>query len=694
MRYFTVGDPGGAAADRLRPVSRAHHVGFEGQGPLADVRILTVMLLLTLVGVSAQFQPTSQDWAPFEARDDLVTPGDLDGALRVLRFVQVSDAHILDDDAPAPMRVDAFDELFFGTGVSDGAERPQDEYTDEALDAVIRAINALHAEDPLDFIVTTGDNIDNSLENELMRFLDNWEGRLTKVGPFSGAVCLPDGQSTSVDDDDHDVSDACTHLPDHVAANNTPLVEGLPWFSAFGNHDGLIQGNVPIEPSFQEAAAQFGRRFLQQSEFVAMHFDGGASCAASQPAGQLADDFGHGYGFAGERLCDEDPDNDGYYSFGSRGVRFIVLDTVNDSFVTGNENYAGGFNPQTTLGGDILGGYSEGSLDPVQYEWLVSELDRHKDSLVVLLSHHTVTSMFSKHVEGNCGGPNGECLEDLLTAAGYMTGPKLVETLTEYPNVIAWIGGHVHRNHIQPMVRAGAPSPGFWNIETSSIIDMPQESRIIEVWVTADGAKGFFAITPFTHDFHKSRELAMTDDQFDAELAHGEAGDRQVILWFDLPAGVTLVPQSSLPHAMRVEEIAPARMNGSHGSVGQSLDVVLRVTDQVRGVPLSGLRVAATVEHADPQAKNQVLRILEANMTDRGDGTYGLSFTPAEGRVHYVAYRVTDPVGGYPAVNGIMSLDIAGLDEPAAKGKKSPASSIGVLVLTMALLGAARRCSE
>ncbi len=665
-----------------------HHACFQRPWWVPVVRLLPLVLIALLAGASAQFQPPSSDWSPFVVREDLAEAGDLDGALRVARFVQVSDAHVLDDDAPAPMRVDALDEVFFGTGVSDGGERPQDEYTDEALDAVIRAINQVHAEDPLDFVISTGDNVDNNLENELMRFLDNWEGTFTPNGPISGFPCQPDGQSASVDDDANDVSDACTHLPDSVRANNTPLVEGLPWFSAFGNHDGLIQGNVPIQPSFQELAADFGRRFLQQQEFVAMHFDGGRACQDGQPAGGLADDFGHGYGFAADRLCDGDPDNDGYYGFSSRGIRFIVLDTVNDSFVTGNENYVGSFNPETTLGSDLVGGYSEGSVDPAQFAWLQQELARFADSLVILMSHHSVDSMFSSKTEGQCTGPNGECLDDLLTAAGYKTGPDLVEFLSQYPNVIAWLGGHRHLNDVQAKGIPGAPSAGFWNIDTSSIIDLPQESRIIELWVTDNGTKGFLALTPFTHDYALSRELAQTDEQFDAELAYGDPEDRQVLLWFDIPAGVSLVAQPSLPKALRMEVLGPVALNGSHGRVGEDLEIRIHAFDPLSPSPLA-LNASITVMVADPDDQGRVKRVLDGAMQSLGNGTFRANFTPEAPRVHYATIQVQDPSGAYPDLQEMVSLDIAG--EPPAEAQKSPGLAMIWAALGVLLLAAGRR---
>lgn len=293
-------------------------------------------VLLAAALAAGQSQPLAPpDAAGHTQRTDLADAGQVAGSKRVLRFVQVSDAHILDDDAPYPLRQEPLDPYIEAFSAS--AQRPQDEYTDEVLESIVRAINEQHRVDPFQFVINTGDNIDNDLENELMRFLDLYEGTSTTAGPVSGLPCVPDGQSTDVEDASRDVVDRCTSLPESLLAPRTALAPGLPWYSAFGNHDTLIQGNVNPNPQFDDVAAQHGRRLLTQPEYVAMHFPTLDACGGGAPG----DDFGHGYGLAGARLCDDDPDNDGYYSFGLRGVHVIVLDTINDDFVTANENLQG-----------------------------------------------------------------------------------------------------------------------------------------------------------------------------------------------------------------------------------------------------------------------------------------------------------------------------------------------------------------
>ncbi len=651
---------------------------------LAAVAIL-LGLLLTGLG-TAQYQPIQPpDPSLFVAREDLAGAGNLSGAQRILRFVQVSDAHIIDDDAPPPMRSAPLDALF--APITSSAERPQEEYTDEVLNAIVASINGVHRADLLDFVVSTGDNIDNEQENELMRFIDNWEGTFTTKGPISGFDCLPDGQSADLEDDSSDVTAACTHLPEAMAGNNTALAFGLPWYSAFGNHDGLIQGNVPIEPSFQEAAAEFGRYFLDQDEYVAMHFAAGSQCAGGAPAGTILDDYGHGFGYAGDRLCDDDPDNDGYYSFTVRGVHAIVLDTVNDDFVTANENLAGFFNPQLTLGYDLIGGYAEGAVDPDQYAWLEAELAANTDKLVLLFSHHTVNSMFPDEAGGLCGPPG--CLPNLLREAGYKTGDDLIETLTAYPNVAAWIGGHTHQHRIQAKSLEGAASPGFWNVETSSLVDMPQEARVIELWQTADG-KAFLKLERFGHDYQPSLQLAAGDVQFDAEEAAGQDIDQDVLLWVDVPSTVLLEPQPLLPRTLDLRLVQP-ESTGNGTALAEEVQIIVEARDSVTGAGVPGLSAAVTITH-QPGGGGAIATDLDAIQLVEGDapGLYQTPFTPTEAATHFVTVEVAAK-SPYPETRRVFSFPAGEIGAAGGDGEDTPALPLALVLVGLALLAVRRR---
>ncbi|MGB1697595.1 MAG: metallophosphoesterase [Thermoplasmatota archaeon] len=626
------------------------------------VAVVALLMMWTFAGAGGQFQPDPFAPEAFTERTELTEAGTYEGAKRVLRFVQVSDAHILDDDAPYPMRQEILDPYI--TFFSTSAQRPHEEFTDEVLNAAIVTLNQEHAKDPFSFVLNTGDNIDNQQENELMRFLDNWEGTVTLKGPISGLECVPDGPYAPLDDTSNDVTDQCTSLPVEVAQNNTPLAPGLPWYSSFGNHDSLVQGNVPIEPTFQDIAAQSGRFLLDQPSYVRMHFKDAQSCSGGSPAGAPEDDFGHGFGFAADRLCDEDPDNDGYYAFSEAGVRFIVLDTVNDDFVTGNENLQGLFNPQETLGYDLIGGYAEGSVDGEQFAWLQEEIESNTDQLIVITSHHTVNSMFTEIGAAYCA-PGVGCLEDLLEAAGYVTGSELTAYLNTQPHVVAWIGGHTHQHRIQD-------KGTFWNIETSSLIDRPQEARILEVWQS--GEKGFMKLNRFGHDYQLSKDHLATDDQQDA-AQDGTAADQDVLLWFDVPAGVSLTPQPDLPRSLS--------LSFSHTAGLGTQDLALVATDSRTGASVPGLNVTGELFHI---AGQDSITVLPAGtpLVETGNA-YVWNVTIEAARTHVAKIDVTDPAGIYPAATKTFSVAVLG--EEMDEKEESPMPFLGILVLLVALVG-------
>lgn len=660
------------------------------------MRGVVALLALAILAIPAlgQYQPVAAPGVGHVERTDLTEAGSLEGAQRVLRFVQVSDAHILDDDAPYPLRQEPLDP--FITAFSTSAQRPQDEYTDEVLDSIVRGINQQHADDAFQFVLNTGDNIDNDLENELMRFLDLWDGTSTTTGPLSGLQCVPDGQSTGLDDTTHDVTDQCTSLPASLLANRTALAPGLPWYSAFGNHDTLIQGNVNPNPVFDAIAGSFGRKLLLQPDYVALHFRDGPPCSG----GTEADDFGHGYGLAGERLCDANPDNDGYYAFDVNGVRFVVLDTINDDFATANGFAQQFLNTESLVGADIIGGYAEGAVDPAQLAWLRNEVATNGDKLLVVVSHHTVNSMFTNLADGSCA-PGLGCLKDVLDAAGYGTGEGLTAELSQSPNVVAWMGGHTHQHRIEPK---GADAHGFWNIESSSLIDWPQEARVVELWVTADGAKGAWVLTSFGHDFQPSKDLELTDPQR-VPGAAGDPDDQDVILWFDVPAGVQLTPQPVQPRQWSLRMADPAsNATPAAGQVGVPFNVTFTLRDLAGRTLPSTLQAQWTVTHQP--SGGQELSAMDAegplSVEIAADGLSAVlrgHFTPPDATTYYatvtwgVPMRDGDALGFDDVGSQMVSLSVEGPSITLKDGKQTPTPALLAFAAVAAALGlaAARR---
>ncbi|MQX53626.1 metallophosphoesterase [Alcanivorax sediminis] len=487
--------------------------------------------------IPPELQPALR-FAHFVERTELAQAGVLERVKRNLRYMHITDMQLVDDDAPFPMRVGLLDEVFAAT-ISTGGERPQEEYADEIMASLVQVVNLEHQDDPFAFAIHTGDNIDNGLENEAMRYLDLIDGHHTTVGPISGLSCQPDGQSQSTEDFFNDQTFNCTSLPETVVDSVTGFSADLPSFISIGNHDLLVQGNVAIEPSFQELALLYGRHFLHEDELIRMHFADLTPCNG----GSADDDYGHGFGFVDEvRRCDADVENDGYYAFLSGGILHIVLNTVNDDIFQTNE-YTAFLPDESVTGHDLVTGLSEGALDLTQWAWLKSMIEAHSDKLVILYSHHTINSFYSSQFDALCGPPG--CVNDVLSAAGFVGRDEVRAQLDQYPNLLAWIGGHTHQHRITPFLSDS--TDGFWNIETAGLLDLPQENRTIEIWIDEQARKGVIAVDPITHNFELAREIAMTDSQHNAEVAAGEPGDRSALLWFDIEEGITLPAVADTP---------------------------------------------------------------------------------------------------------------------------------------------------
>ena len=64
----------------------------------------------------------------------------------------------------------------------------------------------------------------------------------------------------------------------------------------------------------------------------------------------------------------------------------------------------------------------------------------------------------------------------------YVQREELQETLKSYPNVFANIAGHNHHHAITPI---GEGEHGFWQIQTASLLDYPQQSRVLKSFTKA-----------------------------------------------------------------------------------------------------------------------------------------------------------------------------------------------------------------
>ena len=114
----------------------------------------------------------------------LPQPGTLGKLL--LRFVNLSDSHILDDEASAAITGNVLDPALDVTIGNTSAQRLQEEFTDEVLDAMEARIIQCQASEATAsaFMIATGDLTDNMTLNELRRYVDNLDGEYGAATAF------------------------------------------------------------------------------------------------------------------------------------------------------------------------------------------------------------------------------------------------------------------------------------------------------------------------------------------------------------------------------------------------------------------------------------------------------------------------------------------------------------------------------
>jgi metallophosphoesterase (TIGR03767 family) len=458
---------------------------------------------------------------PHLVRADLLkhVPGDHPGRRRrpVIALGQLTDMHVLDAQSPARVefldRYNDPDSPYAPFLPFQSSYRAQEMLTPHVAEAMVRALRKVRRGPvtrlPLSFSITTGDNVDNTQLNELRWQIDLLDG--VAIRPDSGDLTKYEGVADQVAYDvrywhpDGPPPLGATDLP--TSLHGFPTLPGLldacrapfstdgigmPWLSVFGNHDGLVQGNVPNNPLIEQLATgpakiidlppgtdivllaqqlQAGdpqglqtlfsgpvrlvtpdanRRPLSRTETIAEHFN-----TVGRP---------HGHGYSAWNLAT----SNAYYAFNRGVVRGIVLDTVNP-----------------------FGG-SEGSIDQTQLAWLTGQLQagsRHyldesgnvvrggrHDRLFVIFSHHTIGSM------NNAAG------------VGRVLGPAVRDLLLRFPNAVLWVNGHTHRNTVTPYARpAGAAvGGGFWEVNTAAHIDWPQQARTVEIVDNRNGTLSIF----------------------------------------------------------------------------------------------------------------------------------------------------------------------------------------------------------
>jgi len=405
---------------------------------------------------------------------------------KLLNFFTITDIHIIDKESPA-QGITLFDK-----GGSTSAYSAGMLYSTHVLDAAVQTINALHKEYPFDFGISLGDACNATQYNELRWYIDVLDGKV--ITPSSGA---------------HDGADTIDYQKPYQAAG---LDETIPWYQALGNHDhfwlgflvpndyikqhlvgddiinlgipfidplgadsrgyyqGAIDGSTPYGDiigsgpvsEFTEnpkvSAADPNRRSLSRKEWISEFLT-----TSSTPVGHGFDQSNADTGFA----C---------YSFEPKSdvpIKVIVLDDT-QSDDDPNDPIALGYGAGSY-------GYGHGELDTERYNWLVSELDKGQaeGKLMIIAAHVPI---------GVEPAPSMMCWNPTFEE-------MLIAKLHTYPNLILWLAGHRHYNTVTAFRSPDETRPelGFWEVETSSLKDFPQQLRTFKISRNSDNTISIFA---------------------------------------------------------------------------------------------------------------------------------------------------------------------------------------------------------
>lgn len=130
--------------------------------------------------------------------------------------------------------------------------------------------------------------------------------------------------------------------------------------------------------------------------------------------------------------------------------------------------------------------HGHGYLDARRWAWLQDELAQGQaaNQLMIIAAHIPIAvEPIGSEMEWWQNEPN--------IAPEYRNAVSLadlVKTLQHTPNLLMWIAGHRHVNTVKgfPSGDPSRPEQGFWQVETSSLRDFPQQFRTFEIYLNSD----------------------------------------------------------------------------------------------------------------------------------------------------------------------------------------------------------------
>ncbi len=452
---------------------------------------------------------------PYQKRIDLMPAGytgdNVSNSALFLNFFSFSDIHITDKESPA-------EAIYYGYkwNVLSGYS-PAMLYTTHMLDATVRTINSLHKQKSFDFGLSMGDAINSSQYNELRWFIDVLDGKM--INPDSG---IKDDPNPGPNNDYQD---------EYQAAG---LDNSIKWYQTVGNHDHFWMGMFPADTYvtgkmtgssildlgniFTDPLGLASRGFYMgvidgktiNGEIVGAgpinsftapptvpsdkdrrplllnEWMGEFSKSTSLPAGHGFTPAMAAAGFAN-------------YTFEPKSdlpIKVIVLDNTNS-----------GTQPVTDA-------YGKGFLDKQRYDWLVAELDKGQaEGKLMIISAHIPIK-----IKVDPSTLIGQAM--IWSHDSYKSEDEMLVKLHTYPNLILWTSGHRHISAVtpQPSPDPTKPELGFWEVETPSLREFPQQFRTFQITRNSDNTISIFAadVDPVALDgslVAKARSFAIAANQ-------------------------------------------------------------------------------------------------------------------------------------------------------------------------------------
>ena len=403
---------------------------------------------------------------------------------KLLNFFAFTDIHTTDKESPSQL---IYLQQLIYPGMSKAPYAfmtsiysPVMLYTPHVLDAAIQTVNALHKQEPIDFGISLGDTCNSTQYNELRWYIDVLDGKVIK--PSSGA---------------HAGAATIDYQKPFKAAG---LDKTIPWYQTMGNHDHFWLGSIPVDEALR-------RSYISDTVFA-------SSDVLANPANILKPDYYMGV------LDGSTPYGDIKYTGAVKkfsSAPKVVADPdrrslartewMQEFFKTTSKPAGHGFNlidakkgfscysfvPKANVplkvivlddtqreddGSTDIHGY--GYLDKERWAWLKKELSdgQAKGQLMIIAAH----------IPLKVEKPTSK-MAWWRDAKNAVTEAQLINELQKHPNFILWISGHRHLNTVKAFTSndpLNAPERGFWQVETSSLRDFPQQFRTFQIYLNSD----------------------------------------------------------------------------------------------------------------------------------------------------------------------------------------------------------------